>query len=120
MITSYKDLEVFKLAKGTDNEIFNISLTFPKIEQYSLGDQFRRSVHSITANIAEGYGRKVYPQEFKRFLVFAQASCDETRVHLETAKERGYINDETFTRLDDQLDHIGRMLYLLASKLLNR
>lgn len=116
MIKSYRDLEVFKLAKQVDNEIFKLSLVFPKIEQFSLGDQIRRSAHSILANIAEGYGRKAYIQEFKRFLIFAQSSCDETRVHLEAAYERDYLDKDAFKAIDNKLDHIGRMLYKLALK----
>ncbi len=117
MINSYRDLEVFKLAKSVDNDIYKITIQFPQLEQYSLGDQIRRSAHSIPSNIAEGYGRKIYPLEFKRFLVFAQASCDESRVHLETAFERNYITKTEFHRLDDELDHIGRMLFKLSNTL---
>lgn len=115
MIRSYKDLEVFNLTKEVDGEIYNASLSFPKIEQYSLGDQIRRSSHSILANIAEGYGRKIYIQEFKRFLVFAQASCDETKVHLETAFDRKYIDETKYKLLQMKLEHIGKMLFKLAS-----
>lgn len=115
MIKSYKDLDVFQLAKKVDNEIFALSLTFPKIEQFSLGDQIRRSVHSILSNIAEGYGRRIYVQEFKRFLIFAQASCDETRVHLEASLDRRYINETVYKQLDENLDHIGRMISKLAT-----
>lgn len=114
MINSYRDLDVFKLAKELDLEIYRLSVKFPNYEQFGLADQLRRSTHSIVANIAEGYGRKTYIQEFKRFLAFAQASCDETRVHLEAAKERGYITAEVFGSLDEKLDHVGRMLFQLA------
>lgn len=115
MIKSYRDLEVFRLAREVDDQIFELSKTFPKIEQFSLGDQIRRSIHSISSNIAEGYGRRIYVQEFKRFLVFAQASCDETRVHIEAAYRRKYISAELFEELDSKLDHIGRMLFKLSS-----
>lgn len=46
---------------------------------------------------------------------FAQASCDETRVHLETAFEREYITKEQLKEIDEKLDHIGRMLFRLAA-----
>ncbi|MDI6810618.1 MAG: four helix bundle protein [archaeon] len=43
----------------------------------------RRSAKSIPANIAEGFGRRRYKNEFIRFLTFALASCDETKEHIE-------------------------------------
>ena len=32
----------------------------------------------LSNNIVEGYGRRRYKQDFIRFLVYAQSSCDET------------------------------------------
>lgn len=116
----YRDLNVYKLAKDTDERIFDLTLQFPKSEVYNLTDQIRRSVHSIIANIAEGYGRRSYPQEYIRFLVFAQASCDESREHLQTASSRKYCPPNEFKILDDKLDHIGRMLTLLIRKIRSR
>ena len=45
---------------------------------YESGSQLRRASKSISANIVEGYGRRRYKAEFIHFLVYAQASCDET------------------------------------------
>ncbi len=49
-----RDLEVYKLAFESAMEIFEISKSFPKEEQYSLTDQVRRSSRSVCANLAEG------------------------------------------------------------------
>lgn len=114
---SYKDLRVYELAKEVDGRIFELTLSFPRVELYSLTDQIRRSVHSIIANIAEGFGRRSYPQEYIRFLIFAQASCDESREHLQAAFKRQYCLLDEFKVLDDKLDHIGRMLTLLIRKI---
>ncbi len=34
---------------------------------------------SIHSNIVESYGRRRYPNDYIRFLTYAQASCDERR-----------------------------------------
>lgn len=47
-------------------------------------DQLRRATKSIPANIAEGFGKKTYPREFKRFLMIALGSSDECVTHLRT------------------------------------
>lgn len=93
-----------------DKEIFLLTVKFPKTEAYGLIDQLRRSVHSIVANIAEGFGRRYYQAEYARFLTFARASCHESREHLDAAFSRNYCSLEEFKALDDKLDHAGRML----------
>lgn len=113
----YRTLRVYQLAQEIDSIIFQLTRCFPKIEQYSLTDQILRSAHSIIANIAEGFGRRSYPQEYARFLIFAQASCDETREHLKAALQRKYCSQNDFDILDDKLDHLGKMLTLLIRKI---
>ena len=65
-------------------EIHRISLSLPKFEMYETGSQIRKSSKSTKSNIVEGYGRKRYINEYIRFLVYAQASNDETLDHLDT------------------------------------
>lgn len=68
MIKTVLDLEVFKLSYQLAMEIFNASRCFPKEERYSLTGQVVRSSRSIAANIAEGWGKRVYESEFKKHL----------------------------------------------------
>lgn len=117
---SYRDLEVYKIAEELDDTIFQMTSKFPKSELYSLVDQIRRSTHSIVANIAEGFGRKVYQQEYARFLTFSRASCHESREHLKTSFKRNYCSEGEFKVLDDKFDHLGRMLTLLIRRITNR
>ncbi len=79
---SYKDLEIYQMAYALAIEIHKMSLKLPAYELYEQGSQIRKSSKSIKANIAEGFGRRRYKQEFIRFLVFSHASCDETISHL--------------------------------------
>ena len=92
---SYRNLEIWRLAKESSVEIHRMTLTaLPKFELYEEGSQIRRSNKSVRSNIVEGYGRRAYKQEFIRFLTFALASCDETTDHLETLFETGSLTDE--------------------------
>ena len=52
---SYRDLEVYKLARQLSKEIYEVSKGFPKEEMYSLTDQIRRSSRSVGAQIAEAW-----------------------------------------------------------------
>jgi len=43
----------------------------------------RRSSKAVTAAIVEGFARRRYIKDYVKFLIYAQAECDETRVHIE-------------------------------------
>ena len=109
---SYRDLEIWKLAREAAIAIHRMTLReLPKFEMYEEASQIRRSVKSIRSNIVEGYGRRRYKQEFIRFLVFAHASCAETIDHLEGLSETGsLINESLYRDLQTQLDLLGRKL----------
>jgi four helix bundle protein len=111
-MNSYRDLEIWKLSRELAVEIHRMSLRdLPKFELYEEGSQIRRSSKSIRHNIVEGYGRRRYKQEFIKFLVYAQASCDETNDSLEGLHKTGSLIDETlFKNLHALCDQLGRKL----------
>jgi four helix bundle protein len=63
-ISSFKDLRVYKLAFELQQEIFQISKTFPAEERYALTDQIRRASRSIGANLAEAWQKRRYIAHF--------------------------------------------------------
>lgn len=89
---SYKDLEIYELAYKLALDVHEISLRLPQYELYEEGSQARRSSKGVASCIAEGYGRRRYKAEFIRFLIYAQASCDETSVHLNFLKDTHAFN----------------------------
>ncbi|HEX2627986.1 MAG TPA: four helix bundle protein [Chitinophagaceae bacterium] len=108
---SYRNLEIWKLARELVIEIHQMSLTLPKFEMYEEGQQIRRSIKSVKATIVEGYGRRKYKNGFIKFLTYAHASNDETIDHLETLFETNSFTDRVlFSALKDKLDILGRKL----------
>jgi four helix bundle protein len=100
-MTSYNDLEIYKGSLNLFFKVHNLSLQLPKYELYELGSQVRRSANSINSNIVEGFGRRRYKPEFVRFLIFAQASNDETISHLsKISKLYPDFEDQTSSLLD--------------------
>ena len=81
----------------------------PVQEKWSLTDQLRRSVQSVPANIAEGYGR-FYFQESVRFCYIARGSLEEAFSHLTLAHKLDYLDNETYNRLDNQIIELRRMI----------
>lgn len=113
MIKSFFDLDVFKISYAFAMDIFNISRNFPKEEKYSLTDQIVRSSRSVSANIAEGFGKRAYENEFKKYLVYAMGSLEETKVWLLFSKDCLYISAENYEILCKKYDEIGARLYKL-------
>jgi four helix bundle protein len=100
---SFKDLEAWKKARELRKEISALSKTFPIEEKYKLSDQIVRAARSVTANIAEGYGRFHY-QENIQFCRIARGSLTEVQYHLTVALDEGYIDFQTENRYDLQAE----------------
>jgi len=107
---SYRDLEIYQLSYELAMKIHRMSLKLPKYELYEEGSQIRRSSKGVSSTIVEGYGRRKYKNDFVRFLVYAQASCDETEVHLEFIHDSGYITDDVYAELKEENDKLGRKI----------
>jgi len=95
-----EDLQIYQISYKLMLDIHKITLSFPKIEQYGgIGDQLRRSSKSITANIAEGFGKqRFYKDEFKRQLIYSIGSCDETMLWIKASYDLGYIKKDVTQR----------------------
>lgn len=113
MIKTVFDLEVFNLSYRVAMEVFHFTRNFPKEERYSLTDQIVRSSRSVSANIAEGWGKRIYENEFKKHLIYAMGSLEETKVWLYFSKDCNYITNEIFTDLEKKLDELGAKIYKL-------
>jgi four helix bundle protein len=107
---SYRDWPVYQLAFKLAVEIHSMSLQLPKYEMYEEGSQIRRSSKSIPANLAEGYGRRRYKNEYIKFIVYALASCDETRVHLDLLHETDSLPTNRHDYFTEQYTVLGKQL----------
>ena len=116
---NYRDLENWRIADDQVVEIYDLTLNhIPGFEKFQLGNQIRRSIVSVKANIVEGYGRRIYPQEYLRFLIIAQGSLDETSDHLSTLFRTGSIKDKKkYEELNERLDKLGRKLNMFIQSI---
>lgn len=112
-IKSFSDLDVYRLSHEFAMNIFRISCKFPSEEKYSLTDQIRRSSRSISANIAEGWGKRSYTKLFKRHLIDALGSLEETMEWILYSFDCDYIDADSKNRLIETGKVIGAKLYKL-------
>ena len=71
--------------------IYKTTKRFPKNEMFGLTSQIRRAASSITANIAEGFGR-YYPKDKTRFYYQARGSSSEVQDQMILAKDLKYLS----------------------------
>ncbi len=111
MVRSVEDLEVFRRAYRLSLELHRISLGLPRIEQFALADQLRRASKSICANLTEGFAKQSHSAaEYRRYLVTAMGSSDETQLWLRYCVDLGYIDEERGKRWVADFAEISRML----------
>ena len=121
MKSDFRDLEVWKKSRDLRVYIRELAEGFPAEEKYKLTDQMIRSSRSVSANIAEGYGRYHY-QDNIRFCVNARGSAHELIDHVEVALECRYIDVEKQELLYAKIEQVialinGYMKYLKGRKL---
>lgn len=105
----FEELEAWKEGRNFRKSISVLIKTFPKHEQFDLSNQLRRASRSVTANIAEGYGRFHY-QENIQFCRHSRGSLEECKDHLYTAFDEEYIDQN---QLDELFEQHKRCISLL-------
>ena len=101
----FRDLDVWKLARELKKEIQLLCKKLPVEEKYRLADQLVRASRSVTANIAEGYGRYHY-QETIQFCRQARGSLYECLDHLTVCLDCGYIGHKQFKYFEAKISYI--------------
>jgi four helix bundle protein len=110
---SYRNLEVWQIARELSIEIHKMTLVLPKFEQFEEAQQIRRSSKGVRSAIVEGYGRRYYKADYIKYIIYALSSNDETIDHLETLFETQSLVDQSL------YDHLHKKAELLGRKLNN-
>ena len=73
--------------------LYNVATRLPESERYNLSAQIRRAAVSLTANIAEGYGRFHFKENIQ-YCRIARGSAYELIDHLITCQDERYLAKE--------------------------
>jgi four helix bundle protein len=106
---SFRDLKVWQRSMTLVEEIYGITRSFPRHEQFGLTSQLRRAAVSIPSNIAEGKRRKKQ-RVYLNHLDVALGSQGEVELQLEIAKRIGFLSPHDYGRLQTLVEEVGRML----------
>ena len=97
-INSFEQLTVWQESQLFAVEIYKITKQFPKEEIYAITSQLRRAASSISANIAEGFGRSSINDK-THFYTMAYGSLLEVKNFLYLAEKLGYLQKPELDKL---------------------
>jgi four helix bundle protein len=106
---SHKDLDVWRAAIDLARDIYELTRTYPKDEQYGMVSQMRRSAVSFASNIAEGAARQS-KKEFIQFLYVAVGSASELDTQIEISKVAKLVDAKRLDAVQTQLTRVIMML----------
>ena len=113
---SFENLLVYKKARVLVKDVYNLQREFPREEKYELGDQIRRSITSVTSNIAEGSGRESIKEKI-HFLEIAFGSLMEAFSQLQNAQDLEYIKQQKVEDIRPQFEETAKMISGLKASL---
>ena len=113
---THKDLIVWKKGIELVKNIYLITNSFPKTEQFGLVSQMRRCAVSIPSNIAEGCGRNSN-NELIHFLYIALGSSSELETQIIISVELNFLDNEKATECLNLLNEIIRMITSLIKSI---
>jgi len=87
---NHKDLDIWRLGIELVEEVYKITVDFPKEEIYGLTNPMRRASVSIPSNISEGAARSS-KKEFIKFLYVALGSLAELETQVIISEKLGYF-----------------------------
>jgi four helix bundle protein len=99
---SFRDMPVWQAAMEIAQQVFTLTDSLPRKEDYGFTSQIRRSALSISANIAEAFGRS-HSLDKVNFYYIARGSVTETQSHIEYGRRVGYLDSETAEALAQRL-----------------
>lgn len=105
MINDFTEMPVWQKAMDVAEKCFNISENLPRKEDYALTSQLRRSAESISANIAEGFGRRT-SKDKSRFYDISGGSAFETKSHLIYGVRVKYFQEIEYLEIKNIIDEV--------------
>ena len=117
---NFEELDCWKKATELRRRLSELVKKFPSDEKFKLTDQILRASRSVTANIAEGYGRYHY-QEYAQFCRQSRGSLFELIDHLIVARDEKYVSEQEFNEFKTEIENClivlnGFINYLLRAK----
>ena len=111
------DIECYRIAFHLSNYVWSIVIDWEWFTKKVVGAQFAEAADSISANIAEGFGRHFKKDKIK-FYTYSKGSLKESFDWTQKAKVRELISMEEYDHIFDELAKLPISLNYLIKLLM--
>ncbi len=118
-IQRFEDLEAWNTAIDLAASIYTLTANYPKSEIYAMTSQMRRAAYSVSANIAEGFGR-FNPKEKIQFYRIASGSLTELKSFCYLSTRLKYISEEDLPPILEHIDTVHKLTNALIRSIKER
>ncbi len=105
-------IDAYKISDELSDVVWDEVMSWDKFEKWSVGQQLVKSMDSISANNAEGFGR-YHKKDKIKFYRYSFGSLKETQSWIDKAKRRNLINLEKALEIESALDKLPKSLNYL-------
>jgi four helix bundle protein len=103
------DIEAYNISFDFSNKVWNIVIEWSYLAQKTIGAQFIKAADSISANIAEGFGR-YHKKDKIKFYHYSRGSVLESVDWLEKSINRKLLNDSQYDHLRGELEKLTKAI----------
>ena len=103
------DIEAYKLSFHLSNYVWNLVIGWNHFAQNTVGSQFVNAADSISANIAEGFGRH-FKKDKVKFYQYCRGSLKKCFDWNEKSKVRQLINKEDYNYIFNELNKLPKSI----------
>ncbi len=107
------NISSYKISSDLSDFVWNVVMKWGWFEKKTLGDQFVRSIGSIAANIAEGFGR-YHKKDKQRFYYNARASVYESIFWSSKAFKRNLVQEKDYVFIASTLYNLPKEINALV------
>ena len=104
-----EELNIYNNADAISDKIWEMVEEWDYYRKDTIGKQLVRAADSISANIAEGYGRFFF-KENRNFCYYSRGSLLETKTWLGKAHRRKLIGSQLYHALIEELESLHKSL----------
>lgn len=108
------DIAAYRRSYNLSNYVWDIVEDWDYFAKKTVGDQFVRAVDSISANIAEGFGRYNKKDKIK-FYRYSFGSAKESLDWNQKSNCRKLINNEEYRYIFDELNKLPKDIHHLIN-----
>ena len=108
------DIDAYKISFNLSNYVWDLVLKWNRLGLDTVGKQFVRSVDSISANIAEGFGRYSKKDKIKFFRI-SFGSMYESLDWNEKALKRKLISKKEYDTIYSELQKLPKLIHQLIN-----